>query len=148
MALVMSPENLIPPSAMIGTPILARRATLRDGGNLRHARAGHDARRANRSGPDADFQPVDAERDQIARAFGSGDIASEQLHVRQAVLHRADRVHHARGVAVRGVDCQHVHFFARHFFRAFQEIAGGADRRADAKRPCSSLVALGNSSFF
>ena len=134
MALVMSPENLMPPSAITGTPVpCAARDASMNRGDLRNARAGYHARGADRARPDANLQPVDAQRDQIARAFGGGDVSGEQLHFRELALHFADRVHHAGGVAVRGVDRQHVHFFARHFLGALQKIARRADGRAHAQ---------------
>ena len=75
----------MPPSAMIGTPEpLAARAAFDDRGDLRHSGAGHDARGADRAGPDADFESVNAKRDQIARAFGCCDVSGDELHFRQA----------------------------------------------------------------
>ena len=115
MALVMSPEYLMPPSAISGTPVSrVARATLRDGGDLRHARAADHARGADRTRPDADLDAIHAQLDQIPRAFIGRDIAGDQLHVRAvALLQVLHGVHHALAVAVRGIDGQHIHLHAR-----------------------------------
>ena len=55
-----------------------------DRGDLRHARAADHARGADRARPDADLDAVHAQRDQIARAFVSRDVAGDQLHLREA----------------------------------------------------------------
>ena len=66
-ALVMSPENLMPPSAISGTPAaLGRLGAFGDRGDLRNARAADHARGADRPRPDADLDSVHAQRDQIA----------------------------------------------------------------------------------
>ena len=55
-ALATSPEDVMPPSAMTGTPCrIATSAHVEDRGDLRHADAGDDAGRADRAGPDADL---------------------------------------------------------------------------------------------
>ena len=64
--------------------------------DLRHARARHHARSADRAGPDAHFEPVDAQRDEVARAVIRRDVARDELYVRQPPLDRADGLHHAR----------------------------------------------------
>ena len=67
-ALVMSPENLMPPSAITGTPARAAgRDRVGDGGELRHADAGDDARGADRRRAHADLDAVGAGLDQRAR---------------------------------------------------------------------------------
>src|SRR5216684_503874 len=127
MALVMSPENLIPPSAMIGA------RGFHDGGNLRNAGAGDYARGANGAGPHPDLQSINAERNEILRAFVGGYVAGDELHVRQAVADGFDGVHDAGGMAVRRVDGNDVGLALRHFHGPLQKIAGGADGRADAQ---------------
>ena len=63
MAFVMSPENLMPPSAIKGTcqTRVAARAHCEYGGDLGHARAGDDSRGTDRSRADANFDAIDAE---------------------------------------------------------------------------------------
>ena len=147
MALVMSPENLMPPSAISGTPAAARGlGAFGDRGDLRHARAADHARGADGARPDADLDAVHAQRDQVARAFVGRHVAGDQLHVRAArCFTRCDRVHHALAVAVRGIDRQHVHFSAHQFLRALQEIARRAERRAHAQ---AALRVLGGVRIF
>ena len=61
MALVMSPEYLMPPSAMTGMSLLAGGADgFGDGGDLGHAGAGDHAGGADGAGADADFDGVGA----------------------------------------------------------------------------------------
>ena len=54
-ALAMSPEEVMPPSAITGTPCRTRDlGALEDRRHLRHADAGDDPRRADRARSDAD----------------------------------------------------------------------------------------------
>ena len=97
MALLMSPEYLMPPSASSGTP--APRVALRalgDGRDLRDARAGDYARGADRAGADAHLDAVDAERNQLASSFVGGHIAGNELHFGEILLHGAHCLHHTR----------------------------------------------------
>ena len=85
----MSPENLMPPSAITGTP--ARRGDARGvehRGELRHADAGDDARRADRAGPDADLDRRDARLDQRLGALGRRDVAADDRQLREAAPQR------------------------------------------------------------
>jgi hypothetical protein len=112
---------------MIGTPVaFASR-------QLRYASAGHHARRADGSRADPDFQSVNAQRDQILRAFKRGHVPGDDLHLRQAVTERFDRFQNALGMAVRRIDRQHVRLGLGHFHGALQEIARGADGGANAQ---------------
>ena len=80
MALVMSPEWRMPPSAMTGMPAgLAALAGVEDGGDLRHADAGDDAGGADGAGTDADLDGVGAGVDEVAGAFGGGDVAGDDV---------------------------------------------------------------------
>ena len=99
----MSPLVRMPPSAMIGTPFAAARR-VHHGGQLRHADAGNDPRRANRARADPDLDRVRTRVGERLCGIGGGDIAGDDL----------DRVRHATSparrpgdvgvVAVRGVD--------------------------------------------
>src|SRR4029077_3719085 len=106
-----------------------------DGGDLRDAGAGDHPRGTDGAGPHADLQAVDAESNEILCAFVGGDVTGDELDIGQAVANGFNRIHHARGVAVRGVDGDDVGFILGHFDGAFQEIAGGADGRADEQAP-------------
>ena len=134
MALVMSPEIL---DAAIGDQRDARPAArsraFGDGGNLRDAGARDHARGADRARADADLHAIDAERDQIAGAFVGGDVAGDELHFRQALLDLFDGFHHAGGVAVGGIDHEHVHLGFGPAPGTLQVIAGRADGGADAQ---------------
>jgi len=70
------------------------------------------------------------------------------LHAGLPALDGSHRGHHARGVAVRGIDGQHVHLARHQLQRALHEIAGGADRRAHAQPALAVLAAFGYFSFF
>ncbi len=78
----------MPPSAMIGNVALGRRARARrDRRDHRHADAGDDARRADRSGADADLHRVDAAVDERDRGVGRGDVAGDEIDVRVALAY-------------------------------------------------------------
>ena len=72
----------MPPSAMMGVPAGFRRfgrfANRRD---LRHTHAGNDARRADRTGTDADLHGVGAGFDQVSRTFGGRHVAGDDVDV-------------------------------------------------------------------
>ena len=90
-------------------------------------------------GPDADLDPVDAQRDQVARAFKSSHVPGDQLHFGQPALHRADRFHDARGMSVRRIDCQHIDLRAREVHGALEKISRRADGRAHEQAPLAVL---------
>ena len=125
----MSPEYLMPPSRDDGHFGATRRARRFDNrSELRNSSAGNHSRGANRARSDADFQAVDSQRNQIFGCFISGDVAGDNLHFRQTLANRFDRVHHFCGVAMSGVDSEHIRFRFRHFDGAFQKISGCANR--------------------
>ena len=102
MALVTSPEYLMPPSAMMGMPCFAGGAVgLGDGGDLGHAGAGDHARGADGAGPDADLDGVGAGVDEGHGALVGGDVAGEQVDVGKALLDLARRLR-GRGRSGRG----------------------------------------------
>ena len=80
----------------------------RDRGDLRNADAGHDPRRADRAGADADLHRVRAMVHQRQRGVAGDDVAADHLHVREVLLHPLHAVEHALGMAVRGIDHDHV----------------------------------------
>ena len=71
----------MPPSAITGTWLSTARRDVRHGGDLRHADAGDDARGADGARADADLDAVDAGLHEIARGFGGGDVAADDLQV-------------------------------------------------------------------
>ena len=52
-------------------------------------------------GPNANLDGVGARVDEGHRTFVSSHVAGQQANVREALLHFAYRIEHARGVAVR-----------------------------------------------
>src|SRR5207248_356760 len=69
-------------------------ARLEDGGDLRHAHAADDPRRADRARADADFYGVYARVDEVFRRVGGGDVAGDDLDVVVPfdLFHRVDDV--------------------------------------------------------
>ena len=98
---------------------------------LRHAEAGRQPRRAAAAGADADFHGVDAALGEKPHAFGGGDVAGDQLDVRERLPERLDRPGHHDRVAVRDVDHDHVDVRLDQLRGALDEVAGRADRGAD-----------------
>ena len=84
MAFVISPENLIPPSAMMGTPYSFRNlGRLHDGRELRNPYPCNDPCGTNRSGSDPHFHRIDSCFDEIQGPFLGGHIASDELTIRK-----------------------------------------------------------------
>ena len=109
MALVMSPEYLMPPSAMTGTLAVAGGASgFGDRRDLRNAGAGHDARGADGAGTDADLDGVGSGARQLAGAVKGAHVAGDQIDFRQLRLDQLDGFDHARRMAVRAVDGEQV----------------------------------------
>src|SRR5208282_3002431 len=116
-----------------------------DSGDLGNARASNDARGADRAGPDADFQAVDAERDEIFGGFVGGHVAGDDLYFGKTLADGLDGVHDAGRVAMRGVDGEDVGFGFRHFDRALEVVARGAHSGADTK---SALIVFCSARIF
>jgi hypothetical protein len=75
----------MPPSAIIGTPLsLEGIVDHLDGGDLRHADAGDDARGADRPRTDADLDAVGVVRRAWPRGIGGGDVAADHLDHRES----------------------------------------------------------------
>ena len=112
----------MPPSAMIGMPAVRRGAVhIGDGGELRHADARDDARRADRAGPDADLDRVGAGlRSSAAAPSARRDVAGDDLRPGERLRISARRSRARARVAVRGVDADDVD-------------AGGEQRRPRAR---------------
>ena len=146
-AFAMSPDEVMPPSAITGTPCrAATSAHVVDRGHLRHADAGDDARRADRAGPDADLHRVGARVDQRLGRLAGRDVAGDHLDVdRRPLIARTISMHAAR-VAVRRVDDEHVARRRRRAPRARSSASGPTPTAAPTRsRPCSSFVACGYS---
>ena len=110
-------------------------------GDLRHADAGDDPRRADRSRADADFHRVGAGRDQVARSVARGHVAGHDVDV-PASLDLADRLDHVGRVAVGAVDDQEIDVLGDQApARSKSNTPTAAPTRS---RPCRSLAACGN----
>ena len=108
-ALVTSPEYLIPPSAMTVVPVSFRRpCRLADRGDLRHTRAGDHARCADRTGPNANLDRVRTCVDQSLAAVVRGNVAGQQVHVWKVLLDLAHCLQHTAAVPMRGVDGERI----------------------------------------
>ena len=142
-AFAMSPEYCRPPSAITGTAGLARgEGCLVHGGDLGHADARDDARRADRARSDADLDGIHARVDERLRALAGRDVAADDVDVleRRVGLEPADDVDHAGRLAVGGVDHEHVDAGVAQRLGALPRVAEEADRRADAQ---AALLVLG-----
>ena len=132
-AFATSPEEVIPPSAMTGTPWSDGR--LRDVPHRRHLRdahAGDDARRADRARALADLEPVRARVQQRLSGLGGRDVPRYHLDVVR-VLDRAHHVEDALRVAVRRVDDEHIDLGVDERRRAFQRVVPDPDRCGDTQ---------------
>ena len=123
-ALATSPEVLMPPSAITGTPCFAATcAQSKIAVTCGTPDAGHDARRADRAGPDADLDRVGARRRSAPRRPRPSRRCRRSARRRSLAFScRAISMTPAR-VAVRGVEHEHV------------DLGGDERRRALAARP-------------
>ena len=108
---------------------------------LRHAHAGHDAGGANRARADAHFHRVCPGSHQIVCRLCGGNIAADDLHLREVCLHPFHTVEYALTVAMRGVHHNHVHPGSHQGGYAFVGFRAHAHRRADAQ--AAVLVFIG-----
>src|SRR5476649_1588433 len=81
---------------------------VRDRGDLRHADAGDDTRGADRARADADLDRIGAVFDQGLGGGRRGDVAADDVNLREAGLDPAHAIEYALRVAVGRVDHQHV----------------------------------------
>ena len=110
-----------------------RLAALDERLDLRHAEVRVQPRRAAAAWADADLDAVHAALEQEPRAFGGRDIAGDELDAVEPLPECLDRARHHDRVAVRDVDDDDVDAGADELRRAFEVVALGADRGADAK---------------
>ena len=142
----MSPEYCRPPSPMTGTPAGPQaRDGLVDRGDLRDADAGHDAGGADRARPDADLDGVGPGVDEGLGAGAGGDVAADDLHVPGGgvLLDPLDHLEQEAGVAVRGVDDEHVDPGLDERRGALPRLAEVADRGTDEEAAVGVLAGVG-----
>src|SRR5207253_7697085 len=104
--------------------------TVVDRRDLRHPRAGHDARRADGAGTDADLHAIGARRDELLGAFRGDHVARDHLHA-MAGLDLLDHPRHAGRMAVRDVDDDDVDARPDQSGRALVGVARDTDGSAD-----------------
>ena len=116
---------------------------LEDRGELRHADAGDDARRADRARPDADLDRVRAGVDQRLRALARRDIAGDDRDLVGRALDAPDLLEHLLGMAVRGVDDEAVDAGRHQQLGALETLVADRRRRGDAQAPVGVLGGVG-----
>ena len=138
----------MPPSEMTGTLARAGRVGLRDRGDLRHTGAGHNASGADRSGPMPTFTASAPHFTSAQAPSKVPTLPADQINLGELRFHQRDCVEHAALCpwALSMTSTSTLNF--DQFLRALEEVAGGSDRGANARRPWSSLAALGYFSFF
>src|ERR1700712_4508382 len=115
------------------------RSDVGDGADLRHADTGNDTGGADGARTDTDLYPVSAGFDQCASSSAGGDVAADDLDVREVLLDPANAVDHAFGVTVCGVDDDHVNAGSDQGTDALAGVLAGTDRGADTQ---TTLVVL------
>ena len=117
--------------------------TFHDGGHLRNAHTGHDARGADGAGPDAHLHGVGAGLQHGAGAFIGRHVARDELAIRERALDGGHGIQNVLGVAVRGVEHEHVNARGDEGGGALLTFRAHADGRADAQAALLSSQALG-----
>ena len=115
---------------------------------LRHAHARHDARGANGTGADAHFHRIRARFCQVQRRRRRGNVAADNLHIGEGLLHPFHTVNHALAVPVRRVHHQHIHARFHQRPHARFGFAARAHRRAHAQTPLAVFVGIGKLGVF
>src|SRR5262249_52273171 len=110
-----------------------RLRALADRVDLGHARAGDDARRADRTGSDADLDGVRAALDEVARARLRRDVARDDRGRGEALADHLQGVEHALAVAVRRVEDEDVDLGADELAGPVEDVASDSDRAADTQ---------------
>ncbi len=108
--------------------------------DLRNADARNHPRRADRPGPDADFDGVGAGGDQVAASLGGGDVAGHDVDI-PTLLDLLDRLDHVGRMAVGTVDDQHVDVFGDQAFGPL--VVVHADGRPDPQPPLPIFAGIG-----
>ena len=103
----------------------------------------NDAGRADGTGADADLECVAAGFDQRLGRLGSGDIAADQAAVREVAPGVADRVQHAAGMGVRGIDHDYVGAGIEDRLGARLAVGSRADCSAHAQTAAVILARIG-----
>ena len=128
------PARRMPPSAISGTPALARGAgAVEHRRQLRHADARDEPRRAREAGPDADLDRVGAGGREIDDAVPGRDVPGHDLDLGPRALQLRHRLDRGVGVAVGDVEHERVHLGRDQRLGANEVVAADPDRGRDAE---------------
>ncbi len=134
----------MPPSAMTGMSGGLRGFDSRhDGGELRHADAGDDARGADRARADTDLDRIRTGIDQRLGAISGGDVAGHDANRVRQLLDAGDRIENALRMAVRGIDDDQVDAGFDQTLGALEAIIADADGGGGAKTALRILGGVG-----
>ncbi len=114
-----------------------------DGGKLGHADTRDHPGGADGTRPDADLDAVRPGIDQCLGAFAGGDVAGHHLDVIAEFLDALHRLRHALGMAVGGVDHDHVDFGIDQGFGAADGVVADADGRRGPQPSLRVLAGVG-----
>ena len=129
MALTMSPEYFMPPSAMMGTPYLSAISALWSMAVICGTPMPETTRvGAYRAGAYADLDAVRAGLDEGLGALGGGDVAGYEADLGEVLLHERDAAHDVGAVAVGGVEDEGVHARGDQRARAVEYVVRDAYR--------------------
>ena len=140
-AFATSPDDVIPPSAITGTPCRAATSATSwiavtcgtpTPATTASCRSSCHALSAI-PGPDPDLHRVGAGVDQRLGRLGGRDVAGDHLELAGEALDPRDHLDHAARVAVRRVDDEHVGARRDQRLRALERVRADADRGADAQ---------------
>ena len=113
------------------------------GGDLRHADARNDARRADGAGADADLDAVRARLDERFRGGGGGNVARDELRVGVLCLDILHGLHDVAGVAVGAVEHESVRARVEQRARAVEHVCRDADGGGDEQTAAAVLCGVG-----
>ena len=109
------------------------------GGDLRHADARNDARRADGAGADADLDAVRARLNERFRGGGGGDVAGDELRIGVLGLDVLHSLHDVAGVAVGAVEHESVRARVEQRARAVEHVRRHADGGGDEETAAAVL---------
>ena len=87
---------------------------LQDRRKLRHANAGNDTRRTDRSRADAHFNRISASLNQVNRTFSSCDIACDNILVGKILTKLFNNINNSIMVAMRYVNTESINLTLRY----------------------------------
>ena len=99
---------------------------------MRHAYTRHDPGGTDRGWSHPHLDAVSPGLNEGSRPFGSGHVAGHEVQRRERVLERVDRLNHTGGVAVGGINHEHVHASPHQGLRPRFPILARPHRRTDS----------------